>query len=209
MAGDLKAYAPQHGIDCSPEYVRGYHDSHVKPETVEYRLSYLPMIALDGLLRDYSILDIGCGTAGYYRLARNVRAITGVDYSQRMLDSALELAKRYGYAGKVRFIKASFDEFEGKETYDAIRAGVYGSYEPINAALLARLHAMLNPGGFLVVGVSPPRGWRQKLRDSLNLPVNKMSEAKFERLASRSGGLAIAARIRVSSRTYYCLQDVR
>jgi len=167
----------------------------------------LPVIVLDGLLMNYNVLDIGCGTAGYYRLAHNVRAITGVDYSQRMLDSAQELAERYGYAEKSRFIRMDFDDFEGKENYDAIRVGVYGSYEPIDSALIMRLRKMLNPDGILILGISPPRNWRDMVKDILKLSSIRMSEARFESMVRSVGNLQVMTKLCLPERIYYFLKS--
>jgi SAM-dependent methyltransferase len=207
MADDLKGRAPGHGVDCSAEYVESYRRTHLHPEDLEYRLSYYRIVLLDGLLRDYSYLDAGCGTAGYFRLMRNARRLTGVDYSERMIATAQDFSVRNGYAGKTRFVCSDFSAFESDETYDAIRLGVYGSYLPVSVPVLKKAHAMLRPGGFLLIGITLPQGFRGRLRDRLGLASTRISGRRFEQLVREAGGLSILTATRVRHRMHYLLRS--
>lgn len=194
------------GYEPDDAYMEGYRQSHLSPESVDYRLAYHRIVLLDGILRNYTYLDVGCGTGGYFRLMRNASRITGLDRSPRMLAAAKELAAELDYADKVRFVQSEFENFEPDETYDAIRLGVYGSYEKVTVGSLQRAHRMLRPGGFILIAITPPPSVWQRLRSSFDKSATRMSPRQFERTLDAAGGLEILKASREGRRVSYLLR---
>ena len=199
---DLGGYAPKFGQDCSDEYVESYRQSHLAPETEKYRLGYLPFMMIDDLLRDYSLLDVGCGTAGYYRLLRNAATITGVDYSEKMLAAARELTGRYDVSG-CTFVKSDFERFDTDDRFDAVRLGVYGTYEPFDQSVFRRVHGLLNDGGIAVFANATPRSAREHVSSLVRRSPIRRSNRSFERLVSGSCALTSIFKLSHGHRTHY------
>jgi len=86
---------------------------------LEARLAIEDLILLDGLLRDYRLLDVGCATGGYLRFLRNHRHVTGLDYSLPTIEQARELQAEFGIE-RVDYVVSKFEEFEaGSETFES------------------------------------------------------------------------------------------
>ena len=152
---------PARGRPGDAAYARLYATSHrVVADEVAYRAGYLDILTLDGLLPDgYSLLDVGCGTAGYHRLATRAGAILGLDLTPAMIEEAERLRAESGETHR-RYVCATFESTPFDEPFDAIRfAGIYGWYRPWHGArdVLARLSGLLRPGGVVAVSYTPPR----------------------------------------------------
>ncbi len=95
------------------------------------------------------VLDVACGTGVLIPdyLERKVASVTGVDISAEMIRIAREKFPQEN----VHFLHRDVEELDSTETYDAIM--VYNAFPhfPDPDGLIARLSAMLVPGGTLTV----------------------------------------------------------
>lgn len=113
-----------------------------------------------------NILDIGCGTGdlsiSIARLAPKETEITGLDYSQQMLDIARQKLERAGLAGRVTFIAGNAadlpfpdNHFDCVAISFAFRNLTYKN--PLMPAHLAAVKRVLRPGGrYVIVESSQP-----------------------------------------------------
>jgi SAM-dependent methyltransferase len=157
---------PAKGIEASAQYAEHYAASHRVPPSWDYKQEYIHLVMIDALLSDYVLLHVGCGTGGFFRLARNHKKIIGLDFSKAMIDKARDLAKELGLK-RVEFVYKKFEDYDPSESFDAVNlAGAIGWYVPWigKDAILAKTHAMLKPGGLAVLSFVKPRGWLQLLK---------------------------------------------
>lgn len=141
----------------SKEYADHYVSTHVdESDKFVYKTGYLDVLLIDALLEQYTMLDVGCGTGGYYRLLRNYRAITGLDFSPYMVNAATQLIADQNVEN-VDFLCGRFEDFDfGQKRYDVVRCIVVGWYEPWNMASLQKAHSLLNQNGVAIFCVIPP-----------------------------------------------------
>src|SRR5579863_10433314 len=142
---------PAHGIEAAVGYADRYALSHQAPPNLDYRRGYIWLLIIDALLQDYVLLDVGCGTAGYYRLARNYRKIVGLDSSQAMIDNGRVLQSQLGLKNtELRY--GSFASYAPDQQFDAVNlVGVFGHYVPWtgNEAALHKARTLLRSGGIV------------------------------------------------------------
>lgn len=74
-----------------------------------------------GNLKNKKVLDAGCGT-GFYaiELAKHGAKVTGIDVSQKMLDTAKKRAKSFGIEKNCKFIKKDLFNHNPSKKYDLI-----------------------------------------------------------------------------------------
>ena len=148
---------PSRNDPGSKEYADHYVSTHVdESDEFTYKTGYLEFLLIDVLFEQYTMLDVGCGTGGYYRLLRNYRHITGLDFSPHMINAATQLKTDQGIE-RVDFVCGRFDDFDpGKKRYDVVRCTVVGWYEPWSMASLERVHGLLNEHGVAIFCAIPP-----------------------------------------------------
>jgi 2-polyprenyl-3-methyl-5-hydroxy-6-metoxy-1,4-benzoquinol methylase len=116
---------------------------------------------LDAFLDEgYSLLDVGCGTAGYHRILCRQGKVIGLDYSNEMIDSANVLAKRFGVRN-TEYVACTFEDYKAAQQFDGIAfAGIYGWYRSWRGSqnVMNRLASMLAPGGLVVLSYVHPKG---------------------------------------------------
>jgi demethylmenaquinone methyltransferase / 2-methoxy-6-polyprenyl-1,4-benzoquinol methylase len=106
------------------------------------------------------ILDIGCGTGdlsiNIAKLAAKDTEITGLDYSQPMLDIAKQKAEKTGFSGRISFISGDAahlpftdNSFECVGISFAFRNLTYNN--PLCRPHLAEVLRVLKPGGRYVI----------------------------------------------------------
>lgn len=192
---------PARGRPGDAAYARMYATSHrAVADDLAYRAGYLDILTIDGLLPDgYSLLDVGCGTGGYHRLATRAGAIVGLDLTPAMIAEAERLRAETGQTHR-RYVCGAFESTSFGEQFDAIRfAGIYGWYRPWHGAqpVLARLAALLRPGGIAVLSYTPPRTPAQALKATL-APSRTVLIFRARFLAMlRASGLAPLCEIRL------------
>ncbi|MDX6352177.1 MAG: hypothetical protein QOF84_6967 [Streptomyces sp.] len=118
------------------------------------------MLDLAGDVAGLRLLDVGCG-AGHYAadlLERGAR-VTGIDGSATLLRHARE---RVGDRAELRLhdLETPLD-FAGDATFDAVVCALVHHHIAARGQLLAELHRVLRPGGFLVLSTTHPTAdWR-------------------------------------------------
>lgn len=181
---------PARGIEASPEYAEGYARSHRVPPTFEYKLAYIWLLVIDSLLEDYVLLDVGCGTAGYHRLARNHKRIVGLDFSKTMVERGRALLSDLGLE-RTELICGKFEDYLPAEQFDAVNlAGSIGRYMPWpgNQAALEKVRTILRPGGMASFAFVRPRTAFHFLKAIL-FPRRTVviPETRFKRMIERAG----------------------
>jgi SAM-dependent methyltransferase len=107
-----------------------------------------------GLHEGMHLLDIGSGIGG---VARQLAAtygcrVTGIDLSAEFVAVASSLTRRMGLSERVSFHMASANSLDfPPASFDGAVLLHVGMNVPDKAALFARVHAALRPGGFLAV----------------------------------------------------------
>ena len=125
-----------------------------RPETIDRSVKWL--IEILELKDGAPILDLGCGPGLY--ASRFVRAgieVTGVDYSQRSIDYAINYATKNKLNITYRY--QNYLELKDENQYDAALL-IYGDFCPLNpeqrTTLLKNIHRASKPSGKFVLDVS-------------------------------------------------------
>jgi SAM-dependent methyltransferase len=103
-----------------------------------------------------SVLDLGCGPGLYTsRLAQAGLRVTGVDYSHRSIEYAIQYANENRLDITYRY--ENYLELSDKNQYDAAFL-IYGDFCPLSpeqrSSLLQNIHRALKPGGKFVLDVT-------------------------------------------------------
>jgi 2-polyprenyl-3-methyl-5-hydroxy-6-metoxy-1,4-benzoquinol methylase len=198
----LKGPDPTTGIEAGQDYAEHWAATHQGPIDDQYRADNMDTVLLDGMLRDYRLLDIGCGTGGFLRLAEHAREIVGIDFSQAMI----EQAQRFEL-NRAQFRCCRFEDFSDSQRFDAIRlVGVFGHYQPWtrSAWALSRAFDLLTPGGVLVTSYVPPKStihWLKTLAFPMRTVV--IPEHRFSRMTTEAGFSALFSIEREHSRIVF------
>ncbi len=123
-------------------------------ETIDRSVKWL-MEAL-GLRPGDAVLDLGCGPGLYAsRLARAGLQVTGVDYSRRSIEYAINYANENKL--NIRYRYQNYLELNDKNQYQAAFL-IYGDFCPLNpeqrSTLLHNVQRALKPGGKFALDVS-------------------------------------------------------
>lgn len=181
---------PAKGLEASVAYAEGYARSHRSELTLDYKRGYICSLLIDALLTDYVLLEVGCGTGGYLRLANNHKRIVGLDFSRTMIDQGRKLASELGLE-RIEFVHDKFESFRSPELFDVINlGGVVGWYAPWigNEHVLEKVRAMLRPQGMAVFSFVKPRNWFHEFK-ALLFPRRTVliREERFLRLVEGAG----------------------
>lgn len=125
-----------------------------RPETISRSVDWL-LETLD-LHPGSMVLDMGCGPGLYAaRLAEHGISVTGVDYSRRSIEYAIQYAQQHQLEIQYRY--QNYLELADIEQYDAALL-IYGDFCPLSPAertqLLSNVHRALKPGGTFVLDVT-------------------------------------------------------
>lgn len=101
------------------------------------------------------IADFGCGPGLYTtRLARKQAELTGIDFSQRSIQYAREIALQEGLS--IRYVNQNYLEFDTDERFHLVMMIMcdFCALSPTQrAAMLGKLHTLLEPGGSALLDV--------------------------------------------------------
>jgi len=103
------------------------------------------------------VLDVGTGVAGLaVALCRTFPGVTvvGVDPWEPALAIARENVAAAGVEERVTLVASTIEELEDEEGFDVAWLPSFFIPEPALDGAIARLHALLRPGGTLVVGAT-------------------------------------------------------
>jgi SAM-dependent methyltransferase len=125
-----------------------------RPEIIDLSVNWL--IETLALNAGDSILDLGCGPGLYAsRFARAGLQVTGVDYSRRSIEYALNYANENSL--DITYCYQNYLELQDESRYDAAVL-IYGDFCPLNpeqrTKLLQNVHRALKPNGKFVLDVS-------------------------------------------------------
>lgn len=125
-----------------------------RPETIDRSVAWI--LSTLNLPQGAAILDLGCGPGLYAsRLARQGFRLTGVDFSRRSIEYAVEHARQEGLAVAYRY--QNYLELADENLYEAALL-IYGDFCPLSpgqrAMLLANVRRALRPDGRFVLDVT-------------------------------------------------------
>jgi len=125
-----------------------------RPETIDKSVDW--MIQTLGLHDGASVLDLGCGPGLYaMRLAQRGQRVTGLDYSRRSIEYAIQSAKQHNLTIEYRY--QDYLTLNDNERYD-LALLIYGDFCPLSpiqrSQLLANVHRALKPGGHFILDVT-------------------------------------------------------
>jgi len=143
-----------------------------------------------GLNNNRQVADFGCGMGTYAtRLAEKGADVTGIDFSERFIRYAKEVAKQKGLA--INYVQQNYLEFETEEWFDLITLLLcdFCALSPSQRkTMLEKFYKFLKPGGSLLIDVY-----------SLNAFDQREETETYEH--SRLDGFW-------SPENYYCFQNI-
>ncbi len=117
-----------------------------------------------GLPADTHIADFGCGPGLYAtRLAQKQLKVTGIDFSKRSIQHAIEVAKRSGLS--INYVNQNYLEFESEDRFDLILMIMcdFCALSPAQRiTMLRKFHSLLKPGGHVLLDVYSLAGFKQR-----------------------------------------------
>jgi 2-polyprenyl-3-methyl-5-hydroxy-6-metoxy-1,4-benzoquinol methylase len=125
-----------------------------RPETIDQSVNWL--IQTLGLKPGDSVLDLGCGPGLYAsRFARAGLLVTGVDYSHRSIEYAIQYANENKLT--IDYCYQNYLELDDEHQYDAAFL-IYGDFCTIKpeqrSRLMSNIHRALKSNGRFVLDVS-------------------------------------------------------
>jgi SAM-dependent methyltransferase len=171
-------------------------------DPVAYRGGYADLLMLNALMPEgYSLLDVGCGTAGYHHLLGRAGEVIGIDPIPEMIAAAERFRAKHRIDRAI-YACSTFEDFEPHRGLDAIRlTGVYGWYMPWRgkAAVLEKTFRLLNPSGIALLSYVAPATPLQAAKAIL-APARTVVTFRRQILGMvRSAGLAAMLEVRTSS----------
>lgn len=127
------------------------YDSYGKRFRAKYAMDFVDKYISSGK----RVLDIGCGTGWVScALARKGYEVTGVDFSERMLEFANKNAHQMGVDSQCTFLLGEIDKLKIKENqFDAIIALGYLEYILDPQPVVSEMYRLLAPSGIVVAQI--------------------------------------------------------
>lgn len=135
---------------------------------------YRPFAGEASILRDKTVLDIGCGAGGktLYYASRGARQVVGIDVVPSYRTEAVALARKLGLEEKATFLTGDAAAMPfADNAFDSIIANDVMEHLPRPDQALVECHRVLTPGGRLYVNFPPlyhPFG--AHLSDAIGIP---------------------------------------
>ena len=151
----------------------------------------------DRFTDEIDVLDLGCGTARYFRVLTNARSIVGIDASAAMLAEArTPIGADQIRAGSVELIEGDFVSHDfGASRFDLVYSiGVLAEHTPLDSRIVDNVHRWLRPmGRFAFTTVHPespsvPKTW-PRATGRLVLPLTVGTVRRHLRDRLTAGGL--------------------
>jgi 2-polyprenyl-6-hydroxyphenyl methylase/3-demethylubiquinone-9 3-methyltransferase len=161
---------------------RDYQEAHGNADQLlKYRMS--KFIEWGNLNSDDVVLDVGCGNGHHlYFLAPYIKSGMGVDFSEKMIESAQKALQNSPYSQKLQFQvdNARYLKTIPDESVDVVMC--VGSYEhmPDKETVTSQFYRVLKQGGRLVL-MTPNGGyiWYRFLAPLFNYPTKHLSTDQF------------------------------
>ena len=117
-----------------------------------------------GISNDTEVADFGCGPGLYAtRLARKRAKVTGIDFSKRSIQFAVEDAERSGLS--IRYVNQNYLDFETADRFDLILMIMcdFCALSPKQRKqLLEKFHTLLKPSGYVLLDVYSLAAFEQR-----------------------------------------------
>ncbi len=117
-----------------------------------------------GIGEGFAVADFGCGPGLYAAaLARRGASVTGIDFSDRSIEYAKEIAALEQL--NIRYVKQNYLEFEAEDRFDLVLMIMcdYCALSPEQRrVMLSRFHGALKRGGSVLLDVYSLSAFRQK-----------------------------------------------
>jgi ubiquinone/menaquinone biosynthesis C-methylase UbiE len=140
-----------YSADWNQLYEGTSYDSYGKRFRAKYAMDFVDKYISSGK----RVLDIGCGTGWVScALARKGYKVTGVDFSEKMLEVADKNAHQMGVDSQCTFILGEIDKLKIKESqFDAIIALGYLEYILDPQPVVSEMYRLLAPSGIVVAQI--------------------------------------------------------
>lgn len=178
------------------QYTNMYIASHSATSNYfQYCSGYWQLLLVDQIFQsNYSLLDVGCGTAGYHKLLSKCGKITGIDKSKTMINAAKKLS-RSDSKQKSTFIHSNFDTWDTRDHYDVVDlSGTFGWYEPWHdkERIIEKGLNLINNSGILIVSFTPPKTILQAIK-AMFFPSRTVviKRKKIIRMIKQVGGVTV------------------
>lgn len=135
------------------QFYEGYDDWYTTPmgafvDEVETAAAFRLLAPHRGM----QVLDVGCGTGNFtFKLARMGCAVTGVDVSERMLETATRKARQGGLALPLYRADAAHMPF-ASGSFDAVLSMAAFEFIENPQAVYSQMKRVVKPGGVVVIG---------------------------------------------------------
>jgi len=117
-----------------------------------------------GVSKDTTVADFGCGPGLYAaRLARKQAKVTGIDFSRRSIQYAIEEAERSGLS--IRYVNENYLDFETEDRFDLVLMIMcdFCALSPKQRRqMLGKFHKLLKPGGHVLLDVYSLASFEQR-----------------------------------------------
>jgi 2-polyprenyl-3-methyl-5-hydroxy-6-metoxy-1,4-benzoquinol methylase len=117
-----------------------------------------------GVSKDTKVADFGCGPGLYAaRLARKQAKVTGIDFSKRSIQYAIEDAERSGLS--IRYVNENYLDFETEDCFDLVLMIMcdFCALSPKQRKqMLGKFHKLLKPSGHVLLDVYSLASFEQR-----------------------------------------------
>jgi len=117
-----------------------------------------------GVSKDTKVADFGCGPGLYAaRLARKQAKVTGIDFSKRSIEYAIEDAERSGLS--ICYVNENYLDFETEDRFDLILMIMcdFCALSPKQRKqMLGKFHKLLKPSGCVLLDVYSLASFEQR-----------------------------------------------
>jgi 2-polyprenyl-3-methyl-5-hydroxy-6-metoxy-1,4-benzoquinol methylase len=126
--------------------------------------------------KDFKIADFGCGPGLYAtRFAKLGACVTGIDFSERSINHASEVAFRENL--NINYVNQNYLEFETNDQFDLVLMIMcdYCALSPIQRkVVLNKFHKIIKPGGSVLLDVYSVSAFDQR-EESAAYEVNQLN----------------------------------
>lgn len=161
------------------------------------------------------ILDVGCGSGTHsITLARMDFTVTGIDYSESVLEIAKSNVEKAGLQNKITLLQSNILDLNRMQGFDYILCWGVLMHIPEYEKALFELGTILNPGGTLIISEVNMHSFESRLQRLINIirgKKNQFSKKEYgvEQWWDSPSGKIIVRHINVLwLKTFYAKQNL-